>query len=269
MLRDRLGVSERWACRVTGEHRFTQRRAPVVAGDDEALRAALRAFAAQRKRWGYRRAHEHLIEQGWQINRKRVQRVWREEGLRVARRARRRLPVGDGPDGRTIAAAAEDDVWAIDFQADQTACGRPLRLINVLDEHTRQALTVAVGRSASPDEVVAELERLITARGRRPAVLADGQRPGADLARAQGLVPLQTGRPGVHRARLPVAEPVAESFHARVRDELLNGEQFACLAEVVSSSRTGARTTTPARTHSALGRRTPAAFAAAERQTAA
>src|SRR3954452_22466769 len=171
MLRDRLGVSERWACRVTGQHRSTQRREPVVAADDEALRAALRAFAGERKRWGYRRAHEHLVAEGWQINRKRVQRVWREEGLRVPRRARRRPPAGDGPDGRAIAAAAEDDVWAIDFQADQTADGRPLRLINVLDEHTRQALTMSVGRSASADQVVGELERLITARGRAPRLL--------------------------------------------------------------------------------------------------
>ncbi len=151
MLRDRLGVSERWACRVTGQHRSTQRREPVLAADDEALRAALRQFAGERKRWGYRRAHEHLVAEGWQINRKRVQRVWREEGLRVPRRARKRPPVGDGPDGRAISAAAEDDVWAIDFQADQTACGRPLRLINVIDEHTRQALTMSVGRSASAE----------------------------------------------------------------------------------------------------------------------
>jgi len=97
MLRDRLGVSERWACRVTGQHRSTQRREPVVAADDQALRAVLRTFACERKRWGYRRAHEHLLDEGWQVNRKRVQRVWREEGLRVPRRVRKRPPVGDGP----------------------------------------------------------------------------------------------------------------------------------------------------------------------------
>jgi transposase InsO family protein len=150
MVCDRLGVSERWACRVVGQHRSTQRREPVVAADDEALRAALRAFAAERPRWGYRRAHHQLREEGWSVNRKRVQRVWREEGLRVPVRRRKRPPAGDGPAGREIAAAAVDDVWALDFQADQTVDGRPLRLVNVLDEHTRQEAL-----SASEDAVVA------------------------------------------------------------------------------------------------------------------
>jgi putative transposase len=80
MLCDRLHVSERWACRVCGQHRSTQRREPTPAGDDEALRVELRAFSARRPRWGYRQAHTHLQQQGWEINRKRVQRVWREEG---------------------------------------------------------------------------------------------------------------------------------------------------------------------------------------------
>ena len=182
MLRDRLRLSERWACRVVGQHRSTQRREPVVAADEEALRAALRAFAAQRERWGYRRAHEHLVAEGFKVNRERVQRLWREEGLRVPRRVRKRLPAGEGPDPRTIAARAEDDVWAIDFQADLTADGRPLRLINVIDEHTRQALLMSVGRSGSADQVVGELERLITARGRAPRSLRMDERTGTDLA---------------------------------------------------------------------------------------
>jgi putative transposase len=95
MLRDRLGVSERWACQVCGQHRSTQRREPTPAGDDEALRGELRAFSARRPRWGYRQAHTHLQDLGWEINRKRVQRVWREEGLRVPQRTRKRRRLGD------------------------------------------------------------------------------------------------------------------------------------------------------------------------------
>ena len=83
MLRDRLGVSERWACRVVGQHRSTQRHEPKRAEDDAALRAELRQFSKDRPRWGYRRAHHQLRELGWEVNRKRVQRLWREEGLRV------------------------------------------------------------------------------------------------------------------------------------------------------------------------------------------
>jgi len=94
MLCDRLDVSERRACRYVGQHRSTQRRAAMVAADDQALRAALREFAGERKRWGYRRAHHHLLQEGWTVNRKRVQRVWREEGLRVPQTRRRKRPVG-------------------------------------------------------------------------------------------------------------------------------------------------------------------------------
>jgi putative transposase len=117
MLRDRLGVGERRACRIAGQHRSTQRREPTRAGDDAALRAALRKIAGDRPRWGYRRAHHELCLEGWEINRKRVQRVWREEGLRVAAKTRKRRRVGDGAGQSTrLRAACPDEVWALDFQ---------------------------------------------------------------------------------------------------------------------------------------------------------
>jgi hypothetical protein len=92
MVRDRLGVSERWACRVVGQHRSTQRYEPIRAADDAALRRRLREISAERPRWGYRRAHYRLRQEGWEVNRKRVQRLWREEGLRVPVRRRKRQP---------------------------------------------------------------------------------------------------------------------------------------------------------------------------------
>ena len=95
MMRDRGGVTDRVACRVVGHHRSTQRYAPTAALDDQALRAALREIAGQRPRWGYRRAHARLVAEGWCVNRKRVQRLWREEGLRVAQRRRKRQRLGD------------------------------------------------------------------------------------------------------------------------------------------------------------------------------
>ncbi len=267
MVRDRLGVSERWACRVVGQHRSTQRREPTVTADDQALRSALRAFAGERPRWGYRQAHHHLRQEGWEINRKRVQRVWREEGLRVARRARKRPPAGDGPPGRDIAATAVDDVWALDFQADQTADGRALRLVNVLDEHTRQALVMQAGRSMSADETVCELEALVAARGRAPRFLRVDNGPELtshalrDWCRFSGTQTVFI-EPGA-----PWQNPFVESFHARVRDELLNCEQFSCLAEaqvLIADWREDYNTRRP---HSALGMRTPSAFAAAHAAT--
>jgi len=160
MLRDRLHVSERWACRVVGQHRSTERREPVRARDDEALRALLGDFAKTRPRWGYRRAHDHLLELGWSVNRKRVQRLWREEGLRVPRKARKRRRTGDctAPEGR-LRAERPDQLWAFDFQFDQTADGRAIKLLNVVDEFTREALVMHVDRSISADQTVTVLSR--------------------------------------------------------------------------------------------------------------
>jgi putative transposase len=127
MLKDRLDVSERRACQIAGQHRSTQRREPCVASDDAALRAALRKISEERPRWGYRRAHARLLEEGWNMNRKRTQRLWREEGLRVPvrRRKRQRLGVSTVPAAR-LRAERPNHVWALDFQFDQTADGQIL-----------------------------------------------------------------------------------------------------------------------------------------------
>jgi len=262
MLSDRLGLSERRACRYVAQHRSTQRREPIVAADDQALRDALRQIAGERPRWGYRRAHHELCQRGWQVNRKRIQRLWREEGLRVPARARkRRVPAGQ-PDRSQLRASGPDEVWAIDFQHDTTADGRALRLVNVVDEFTREALVMHAERSISADQTVAQLEALVARRGRAPRFLRCDNGPELtshalrDWCRFSGT---QTAfiQPGA-----PWQNPFVESFHARARDELLNTEQFACLAEarvVITDWREDYNTRRP---HSALGMRTPTAFTA-------
>ena len=262
MLRDRLGVSERWACRVVGQHRSTQRREPTREGDDLALRAALRRIASQRTRWGYRRAHYELGVQGWSVNRKRVQRLWREEGLRVVRRPRKRPRAGDGPCGRDVVAGAPNEVWALDFQADQTADGRALRLLNVVDECTREALVMRCERSISADETVAVLEALVAARGRAPNFLRCDNGPELTSHALRDWCRFSTTQTAFIEPGAPWQNPFVESFHSRVRDELLNVEQFACLAEaqvVIGDWREDYNTRRP---HSALGMRPPAGFAA-------
>ncbi len=171
MLRDRLGVSERWACRVVGQHRSTQRHQPKAAEDDATLRAELRAFSKERPRWGYRRAHHRLREEGWEVNRKRVQRLWREEGLRVPQRKRKRRRLGDSTvPAERLRSERPNHVWAFDFQFDQTADGRALKLLNIVDEFTRESLVTLVERSIDADTVVATLERLVAER-RAPELL--------------------------------------------------------------------------------------------------
>jgi len=261
MLRDRLGVSERRACRFIGQHRSTQRREPVVAGDDQALRAELRRIAGERPRWGYRRAHHELGLRGWTVNRKRVQRLWREEGLRVPRRVRKRPRSADQPDRSALRAGAPDEVWAIDFQHDMTADGRPLRLVNVVDEFTREALVMRVGRSMSADETVAELERLVAQRGRAPKFLRCDNGPELTSHALGDWCRFARAETAFIEPGAPWQNPFVESFHARVRDELLNMQQFACLAEaevLIGDWREDYNTRRP---HSSLGMRAPAAFA--------
>ena len=263
MLCDRLHVSERWACQVVGQHRSTQRREPTPAADDEALRGELRAFSARRPRWGYRQAHTHLQNEGWQVNRKRVQRLWREEGLRVPRRTRKKRRLGDATGPKELLRAERPGhVWAFDFQFDQTADGRKLKLLNVVDEFTREALVMHTARSITADETVAVLERLVAQRGAPTHIRCDnGPEMTAhaliDWCKAQHTTTSYID-PGA-----PWQNPFVESFHSRVRDELLDVELFACLLEaqvVIEDWRQDYNTQRP---HSSRGRTPPAVFAAA------
>jgi putative transposase len=231
MLRDRLGVGERWACRVCGQHRSTERYEPKRAEDDAVLRAELRKISKERPRWGYRRAHHRLGEEGWEVNRKRVQRLWREEGLRVPQRKRKRRRLGDStvPASR-LQAERPNHVWALDYQQDQTAEGRVIRVLNVVDEFTREALEMLVERSIDADTTVDVLERIVAERGapehlrmdNGPELTGHALREWCTLTKA-GTVYIEPGSPWQN--------PYVESFHSRVRDELLDVEEFACLAE--------------------------------------
>jgi putative transposase len=262
MLRDRLGVSERWACRVVGQHRSTQRREPVRAADDAALRAELRKFSKDRPRWGYRRAHHRLRELGWEVNRKRVQRLWREEGLRVPQRKRKRRRLGESTvPAERLRAERPNHVWAFDFQFDQTADGRALKLLNVVDEFTRESLAMLVARNIDGDTAVGVLEALAAERGapellrcdNGPEMTGHALRDWCELSKA-GTAFIEPGSPWQN--------PFVESFHSRVRDELLDVEEFSCLAEarvVIGDWRQDYNWRRP---HSSLGMKAPAVFAA-------
>ena len=262
MLRDRLDVSERWACRVVGQHRSTERYEPKRVDDDAALRAQLREFSEDRPRWGYRRAHHHLQQQGWEVNRKRVQRLWREEGLRVPQRKRKRRRLGESTvPARRLIAERPGHVWAFDFQADQTADGRMLRLCNIVDEFTREALVMHVQRSIDADTVVALLEGLVAERGAPECLRMDN---GPEMT-AHALVDWCT-LSGTGTAYIdpgsPWQNPYVESFHSRVRDELLDVEEFSCLIEAQVVIADWREDYNHRRPHSSLGMATPVAFAA-------
>jgi putative transposase len=262
-LRERFGVGERWACQLVGRHRSTQRHQPDPVEADEVLRALLREISGLRPRWGYRRAHVRLGELGHEVNRKRVQRLWREEGLRVPARRRKRRRLGEStvPADR-LRAERPDHVWAIDFQFDQTADGRVLKLLNIVDEFTREALAMHVARGIDSDQTVAVLDRLANLRGAPvhvrcdtgPELTAHALRDWCRFTRTE----TACIEPGA-----PWQNAYVESFNGRVRDELLDVEQFSCLAEAVVVIEDWRQDYNTHRPHSALGNQTPSAYAQA------
>jgi len=263
MLCDRLGFSERRACQLAGQHRSTQRCEPAGAQDDHALRSELRAFSRERPRWGYRQAHHRLCEQGWAVNRKRVARLWREEGLRVPRRARKRQRLGQSTvPAKRLRATRPDEVWTIDFQFDQTADGRVLKLLHVIDEFTREVLAIRCERQIDADATVRLLEQIVAQRGRAPECLRCDNGPEMTANALRDWCRFSDTGSAYIDPGSPWQNPFVESFGSRIRDELLTGELFETLLEaqvLVEDWRHDYNTQRP---HSSLGMRAPARFAA-------
>jgi putative transposase len=204
-----------------GQPRSTQRLAPPVPTDDElALRAWLREFSRKRPRWGWRRAATEAAKAGWQANRKRIHRLWREEGLPVPYRKRKRPLRGIGVAVGAMCPIRPNVVWALDFQFDQTADGRQLKLLNVIDEYSRECLAIDVERSIDADGVVRCLQRLALERGAPKYVRFDHgpefiAHAVADWCRFNGTdtVFIDPGSPWQNAW--------IESFNGRLRDEFL------------------------------------------------
>jgi putative transposase len=267
MLQDRLGLSQRRACRIVGQHRSTQRHESLVAGDEQALRSQLREISRDRPRWGYRRAHQLLLDEGWQVNRKRTQRLWREEGLRVPqkRRKRQRLGISTVPADR-LRAEQPDHVWAIDFQWDQTADGHNLKLLHVVDEFTREALAIECRRRIDADHTVSVLDGLLAERRTAPGFVRCDNGPEMTANALRDWCRFSGAGSAYIEPGSPWQNPYVESFGSRIRDELLAVELFSCLAEAQVLIEDWRHDYNHHRPHSALGMMTPAAFAASLRQ---
>jgi putative transposase len=231
------------------------------------LRAALRRISRERPRWGYRRAHTLLLADGWVLNIKRTRRVWREEGLRVPRKRRKRLRLGEStvPAAR-LRAEAPDHVWAIDFQWDQTADGHNLKLLHVVDEFTREALAIECRRRIDADQTVAVLDRLVGERGTAPAFLRCDNGPEMTAHALRDWCRFSNAGSAYIEPGSPWQNPYVESFGGRVRDELLAVELFSCLTEAQVLIEDWRIDYNHRRPHSALQMMTPAAFAAGLRR---
>ena len=258
-------MSQRRACRAVGQPRSTQRYEPREPGDDERpLVARMRALSAAHPRYGYRRVWALLRAEGFAVNRKRVHRLWRREGLKVPpkQRKRRRLLGHGGNSCVRRRAGRMNHVWSYDFVFDQTGDGRRLKLLPVVDEYTRECLAIEVERSMTAQDVVATLAYLFELRGPPAYVRSDnGPEFIAEAVKAwlkangSGTLYIEPGSPWQNA--------YSESFNSRLEDELLDREEFGTLKEakvLVEDHRLDYNQNRP---HSALGYMTPAAFAAA------
>lgn len=164
-VQEQLQVSERRVCQVLEQPRSTQRQEPKVHAATERLRARITELACHYGRYGYRRITVLLRTEGWQVNHKRIARIWRQEGLKVPRRQpkRRRLWFNDGSCAR-LRPTHKDHVWSYDFVAERTSDGRAIRMLNIINEYTRECLAIHVDRKITASDVIDTLTDIFIRR---------------------------------------------------------------------------------------------------------
>jgi putative transposase len=252
------GLSERRACRLIGMDRSSFRRGDGAEADAE-LRDRLRALAAERRRFGYRRLAWLLRREGAAVNLKKVYRLYREEGLAVRRRRARRRALGErAPIGLP---AAPNQRWSLDFLADQLGNGRRFRILAVIDDFSRECLATIVDTSLPGMRVVRELDRLVGLRGSPAAMVSDN---GTELTGNAVLRWAQERGVAWHYIQpgKPMQNGLVESFNGRLRDECLNEHVFASLAEARALIEAWRVDYNMVRPHGRLGRLPPALYAA-------
>ena len=253
-----LGVSERLACRVLGQHRSTQREVPTTPDDEAALTADIIALARQYGRYGYRRITALLRQAGWWVNHKRVERIWRREGLKVPPKQpkRGRLWLADGSCIR-LRPEYPNHVWSYDFVEDRTHDGRKYRMLNVLDEFTRECLTIRVSRKLNSTDVIDVLTDLFILRG-IPGHIRSDNGPEFIAKALRSWIAAVGAQTAYIAPGSPWENGYCESFNARLRDELLDGEIFYSLKEAQTMIEAWRQHYNAIRPHSALGYRPPA-----------
>jgi transposase InsO family protein len=255
----KLTVSERRACKVLDQARTTQRRNQSPPSDDKQLTEDIVALATKYGRYGYRKITAMLNnEYGWRVNHKRVERIWRKEGLKVPQKQpkRKRLWLNDGSCIR-LRPEYKDHVWSYDFMIDHTADGRAFKILNIIDEYTRECLAAVVARKIKAQGVIDTLFNLFIFRG-IPAHLRSDNGP-EFTAKA---VRKWLSRLGVKTLYIEPGSPwengYVESFNGRMRDELLSREVFTTLEEAKVLIEQWKREYNQVRPHSARNNRPPA-----------
>jgi transposase InsO family protein len=258
VVQERLDVSERHACRVLGQHRSVQRHEAAPRSDEDVLTAAVIALARRFGRYGYRKIGGLLRRAGWVVNDKRVERIRRQEGLKVPQRQpkRGRLWLNDGSCIR-LRPEYPNHVWSYDFVLDHTHEGRAFRMLTVVDEYTRECLAIEVGRTLRAEDVLEVLAELFVERGAPEHLRSDN---GSEFT--AGAVRGWLEQLGVKTLFIEPGSPwengYCESFNGRLRDELLAREIFYTLREAKVLIETWRREYNAVRPHGSLGNRPPA-----------
>jgi len=255
---DFLHISQRRACQVLGQARSTQRRNPYVGAEEERLTKDIISLATKYGRYGYRRITALLNSDSWNVNHKRVERIWRREGLKVPKKQpkRGRLWLNDGSCIR-LRPMYKDHVWSYDFVKSRTEDGRAFRILTMIDEFTRECLAMLVSRRITSQDVIDQLFQLFVLRG-IPEYLRSDNGP-EFTARA---IRKWLAKIGVKTLFIEPGSPwengYIESFNGKLRDELLNREVFSTLTEAKVLIEEWRREYNGVRPHSSLGYRPPA-----------
>jgi putative transposase len=255
----KLGVSERRACTVLGQVRKTQRRIPCITDEEEQLRARIIELATKYGRYGYRRITAMLNnDYEWMVNHKRVERIWRMEGLKVPKKQpkRKRLWLNYGSCVR-LRPEHKDHVWSYDFVTSWTANGKAFRILVIIDEYTRECLTMRVARRITSGDVLETLYELVLLREVPEHIRSDNGPEFTAKAVRRWL-----NRVGVKTLFIEPGSPwengYVESFNGKLRDELLNGEIFTTLTEARILIEQWRQEYNHIRPHSSLGYQPPA-----------
>lgn len=261
-MREKLAVSERRACEVLGQPRSTQRYAPQEDEEERRLVKQMLELVREHPRYGYRRITARLQQDGWTINRKRVYRLWLQEGLKVPKKQRKKRAIGNR-DGacQQRQALHKDHVWTWDFIFDRTANGRSVKILSIVDEFTRECLALEVSRKFKASDVIDVLADLFVIRGVPKHIRSDNGPEFVAQAIRRWLK-----RAGVEVLYITPGSPwengFVESFHSRLRDECLSLEVFDNVKHAQALVASWRSDYNHRRPHSSLGYQTPAAFAA-------
>jgi transposase InsO family protein len=246
------------ACRVLGQRRSTQRKVARSPDDEAALTAAIVELARRYGRYGYRRIAALLRQAGWRVDRKRVERIWRREGLKVpARQPKRdRLRLADGSCIR-LRPERPNQAWAYDFVEDRTRDGRKFRMLCVVDQFTREALAIKVARRLDSNHVIEVPADLCLVHG-VPEHIRSDQGPEFIATAVKDWIAAVGAKTAYIEKSSPWENGYVESFNGKPRDELLNVEIFNSLREAQVLIESWRRRYNTLRPHSALGHRPPA-----------